>query len=255
MEMTLRDRFVGLWKRYFNGAELPICFWYSDDESWRKFLRPAKGHVCLIGQLAEVRKGGTLAVERDSIGCAGGKRHLGFTKEVMPDFEYFLSYGIPGKLEGERYKKTPDIVTEAFKKAHFFEAPARYGVYRRWDTLEEPDRPEIVIFFATPDVVSGLFTLSNFDEVEPNSVITPFGAGCGTIAQYPNLEKDRQRSRSVIGMFDVSARPFVGEMEISFATPMKKFGRMVENMEESFLITGSWAKVARRIEAERRRGK
>lgn len=28
----------------------------------------------------------------------------------MPNFEYFLSCGIPGKLEGERYKKTPELV-------------------------------------------------------------------------------------------------------------------------------------------------
>ena len=29
--------------------------------------------------------------------------------------------------------------------------------------------------------------------------------------------------------------------------PMKKFERMVRDMEESFLITGSWAKVQRRL--------
>ncbi len=30
----------------------------------------------------------------------------------MPGFEYFLSCGIPGKLEGERYKKTPALVKD-----------------------------------------------------------------------------------------------------------------------------------------------
>ena len=25
----------------------------------------------------------------------------------MSDFEYFLSYGVAGKVEGERYKKSP----------------------------------------------------------------------------------------------------------------------------------------------------
>jgi hypothetical protein len=78
--------------------------------------------------------------------------------------------------------------------------------------------------------------------------MAPFGAGCGTITLYPWLEKDRDRPRSVIGMFDISARPFVPASTISFATPMKKFARMVENMEESFLTTQSWAKVQRRIQ-------
>jgi hypothetical protein len=123
-------------------------------------------------------------------------------------------------------------------------------MYKRWDMLEESDEPEIVIFFAPPDVLSGLFTLSNFDETDPNSVIAPFGAGCGTIAQYPYLEGKRKHPRPVIGMFDVSARPFVSGSEISFAAPMSKFERMVENMDESFLITQSWKKVQKRIIAE-----
>jgi hypothetical protein len=48
-------------------------------------------------------------------------------------------------------------------------------------------------------------------------------------------------------MFDVSARPFVKEGILSFAAPMNKFRQMVEDMDESFLITGSWEKVRRRI--------
>ena len=90
-----------------------------------------------------------------------------------------------------------------------FEAPAKYGVFKRWDKLEESDPVEVVIFFAIPDVLSGLFTLANFDETDPHSVMAPFAAGCGTITLYPWLEKDRDRPRSVIGMFDISARPCV----------------------------------------------
>ncbi len=247
MDIDFRDKFIDLWAKYFDGADLPICLYYTNDEASRRYLRPIKGHTCLIGQLACVRKGETLCFGRDSVGCPGGKRYLGFTSEVMPKFEHFLSCGIPGQLEGERYKKSPEIVREAMQRVHFFAAPAKYVVFKRWDKLEEGDGPEVVIFFAPPDVLSGLFTLSNFDETDPNAVFAPFGAGCATIVQYPYLEKDRDRPRSVIGMFDVSARPFVPSSVASFAAPMVKFARMVESMEESFLITGSWAKVRRRI--------
>ena len=75
--------------------------------------------------------------------------------------------------------------------------------------LDESDDPAVVIFFAKADVLSGLFTLANYDEVEPNGVIAPFGAGCSTIVMYPYLERDADRPRAVLGMFDVSARPFV----------------------------------------------
>jgi len=51
----------------------------------------------------------------------------------------------------------------------------------------------------------------------------------------------------VIGMFDVSARPYVPKETLSFAVPMNKFRCMVDDMEQSFLITDSWAKVRKRI--------
>jgi len=78
-------------------------------------------------------------------------------------------------------------------------------------------------------------------------VIAPFGSGCSTIVQSPYLEKDSENPRGVIGMFDVSARPFVPKDMLTFSTPMSKFIRMIDNMEESFLITPSWAKVQKRI--------
>ena len=165
----------------------------------------------------------------------------------MPEFEYFLSYGIPGKLEGERYKKSPELVREVMKKQPAFIAPERFIVFKRWDLLEEGDRPEVVVFFARPDVLSGVFTLSNFDQAEPEGVIAPFGAGCSTIVQYPYMEKDKKKPRAVLGMLDVSARPCVPSDVITLAIPMSKFTGMIGNMEESFLITDSWRKVKRRI--------
>lgn len=65
--------------------------------------------------------------------------------------------------------------------------------------------------------------------------------------QYPYLESRSDRPRGVIGMFDVSARPFVPNNVLTFAVPMNKFVRMVENADESFLITDSWARVQKRI--------
>jgi len=105
----------------------------------------------------------------------------------------------------------------------------------------------VVVFFAVPDVISGLFTLANFDESEQNGVFSPFGAGCSTIITYPYLEKDSGRPRCVLGMFDVSARPCVPANTMTFAAPFNKFATMVANMDESFLTTESWKKVRRRI--------
>ncbi len=247
MDMELKEKFTEKWSNYFHSAELPIVFYYAEEVRGAEPVEAPEGHKCIMGDLAKVRQGASLYFGAETIGCFGGKRYLGFGGELMPNFKYFLSCGIEGQLEGERYKKTPDIVREMMKKSPRMKAPTKYIVFKRWDMLEESDEPEVVIFFAHADVLSGLFTLANFDEVEPNAVFAPFSAGCGSIVQYPYLEKDSDRPRAVLGMFDVSARPFVRPDHLTFAVPMCKFVRMIENMDESFLITGSWSKVQNRI--------
>jgi len=248
MDTKINEKFLGLWEKYFDGAELPMVFYYTDEAREVEVVKPCSGHKCIFADLSKVRAGKSLCFGAESIGCFGGKRYLGFTDEVMPDFEYFLSYGIPGKLEGERYKKTPKLVKEIMERMPEFKAPGRFIVFKRWDMLEEIDEPDVVTFFAQPDVLSGLFTVANFDEAEPNAVFAPFGAGCGSIVRYPYLEKASERPRAVLGLFDVSARPFVPKEALSFSVPMVKFMRMVENMEESFLTTRSWSKVRQRIQ-------
>ena len=248
MDLKVKEKFEKLWSKYFGDEELPLTFFYTEDKPPKAEMpKEPKGRRCVIGDLARARKGKSLSLTANTIGCPGGKRYLGFTHELFPDFEYFLSCGIPGTLEGERYKKTPELALEAVKRQPVFSAPGTYITFKRWDLLEADDIPEVVIFFARPDVLSGLFTLVNFDEAETNSVIAPMAAGCASMVQYPLAEKNAPRPRAVLGMFDVSARPSVPADILTFAVPMKKFLRMVDNMEESFLTTDSWRKVKRRI--------
>lgn len=247
MESSLRDWFVVRWRKYFDDAELPIAFYYTDRDDTARAAAPPVGHRCLIAALSQVRRGKSLRFDAGLVGCGGGERYLGFSEEILPNFEYFLSTGIPGELSGERYKKSPELVRAMMASAPVFKAPARFIVFKRWDALAQADDPQVVIFFARPDVVSGLFTLANFDEVEPNGVFSPFAAGCGSIVQYPYLEKDSERPRAVLGLFDVSARPHVLSDVFTFSVPMSKFRRMIENMEASFLTTPSWGKVSQRL--------
>jgi hypothetical protein len=149
MDMRLKGKFMVLWKKYFGVAELPMAFYYTDDDTRGKLVKaPVKGHQCIIGVLNKVRKGQVLRFGHGSFGCSGAERYLGYTKEVTrPHFEYFLSYGIEGVVEGERYKKSPEIVRELVANSPRFSAPAKYIVFCRWDMLEETDEPEVMIFF------------------------------------------------------------------------------------------------------------
>jgi uncharacterized protein (DUF169 family) len=247
MKKELVDTFITLWDRYFGDAELPVTFYYTDEEDRAEKVKPGTGARCIIGALAKVRKGMSLSFDAASVACPGGKKYLGFAQSIMPDFNCFLSCGIPGKLEGERYKKSPDLVNEYMQHIPQFEAPGRMIVFKRWDRLEEQDNPEVAVFFATPDVLSGLFTLANFDESEPDAVFTPWGSGCASIVYFPYRERSRARPGGVIGMFDISARPYVPGNVLTFAVPVAKLEKIIANMEESFLTTGSWAVVKKRI--------
>ncbi len=135
MDMAVKDAFSLLWRKYFNGAELPISFYYTDDGGHTEKVKPGSVSRCLIGALSEVRKGRSLCFDADSIGCPGGRRYAGFADKLMPNFEYFLSCGIPGKMKGERYKKSPELVKEVMKLWPVFKAPSRFIVFKRWDLL------------------------------------------------------------------------------------------------------------------------
>lgn len=246
MDIELRDRFLNLWSKYFGSAELPIVFFYTYAEGGAQWAEKPRGWSCIICELAKVRNGRSLAYNAERVTCGGAKRYLGYTDKMRPGFEHFLSCGSE-RTEGERYLRSPELVREYMKSQKTLPVSGMNLVFKRWDKLEAGDEPDVVIFFATPDVLAGLFTLANFDQSEPNGTYTPFGSGCSSVIHYPYLESLSERQRAVIGMFDPSARKCVHENEITFAIPMKRFEKMIGYMDESFLITDTWSVIRKRL--------
>ena len=246
MKRELKEKFLDLWKKYFGNAELPIVFYYSDSDGGATWADKPRGWSCIICELAKVRQGASVVYNAERVMCGGAKRYLGYTDRLRPGFEFFLSCG-NDKIEGERYLRTPELVSELLKDQKKLPVENRNLVFKRWDKLNETDEPDVVVFFATPDVLSGLYTLANFDQSEPNGTFTPFGSGCSSIIHHPYLESKAERQRAVIGMFDPSARPCVPQNTLSFAVPMKRFEDMILYMEESFLITETWSALRKRI--------
>jgi len=247
MQAGFKEQFTGKWEKYFPTAALPVCFYYTDHVDQAEAAQPLPGSHCFVHQLERVRQGESLVFTGSDIACGGGRYFLGFTKTIRPNFNYFLSCGIPGEMEGERYKESPELVAKMRTQIPPMVAPARQVVFKRWDHLAENDTPQVVIFFAGADVISGLFTLAGFDESDPQAVIAPFGSGCSTIVQQPFRELESPHPHAVLGMFDVTARPWVGPHEMTLAVPWPKFVSMVDNMDKSFLTLHDWAKVKERI--------
>ncbi len=246
MNTELQARFISQWEKYFPQAELPITAFYTHGDAQATPAAESQGRSCIVCELARVRKGASVSYCAKSIACGGARRYLGYADKMRPGFEYFLSCGNEN-MEGERYIQTPEMVKEIMKNQQTLPIEGKNIVFKRWDMLLPDDEPDVVIFFATPDVLSGLFTLANFDRPGGNGVFCPFGAGCSSIVHFPYLEKEAENPRAIIGMFDPSARPCVPPNTLSFALPMNRFEQMISFFDESFLITETWEKVMKRM--------
>lgn len=247
MDIALRDRFTALFGKYFPSAELPLAFEYRDGPGTAHLVPQPDGWRCLLCQLGRARNGTPLAFDDRSVTCRGGKMYTGYATERFPGFRHFLSHGQEGVVEGERYKRTPEIVDRWSELIPPFDSSGKHLVFTRWDQLAESDNPAAVIFFARPEVMSGLFTLANFDRSDPYGVVSPMGSGCSSIVYYPWLEQQKDDPKVVMGMFDPSARKCVQLDVMTIAFPMKRFENVVGFMEESFLITPTWDTVKKKI--------
>lgn len=246
MNLEKRNQFIVLWKKYFGTSELPLAGYYSPTDRGVKVVAKPSGHSCLIAQLMVARKGQALCFHPDSVNCGGGKYYLGFADRINERFACFLSNGEDGGF-CERYKQSPVLVERMLEMIPRLPVAGENLIFKRWDKLEEEDDPQFVIFFATPDTLSGLFTLACFDSNDPDAVITPFGAGCTSIIYYPYREYLEKGKRAIIGLFDPSARKCIKSDILSFALPIDRFWEIMNEMEESFLITPTWAFIQKRL--------
>lgn len=233
-------------------SEHPLGFFYNNEEPKYGVKPKEKGHICMIGLLRQARHHGeTVYFDEQNFGCEGGAYYLGFRPTPRPKIEYFLSCGIPGEMEGERYIKTPEIAREYFASLRPRKAPAKYAIFKSLANFTEKEEPEVIIFFASPDMLSGLVVLTGYATESREAICLPFSSGCGSIVTHPLQEAEKEKPRAVLGMFDVSARPFVEENVLTLAMPTKLFLELLNNQEESFLITNSWQRVRERIKKNR----
>jgi hypothetical protein len=270
MDIEFRDTFIEKWHAYFGDAELPIAMRYADEmpAGAQPPARTQGPHRCVVDALNQIRLAAasgagavagagttagaeaatescaTIAFSRDTIRCGGGMRYLGY----VDNFDAYQKHIEKFLVETEHYKDRPETVRAYFQSSvSEFRAPGRYCVFTRWDALTEDDNPELVIFFATPDELSGLVGLANYDRTDAHGVVCPWGSGCSSIVLFPYLERQSDDPHAVLGGFDPSARPCMGADELAFTVPFELFKHMVAQMDESFLTTEAWDRVRARM--------
>ena len=218
-------------------APLPLLFGYSD----QPVAQTEKIGGCFFKGLRMAREGQPVSLSAEVIGCGGGKLYTGFSD--MPE-------RVPGFVSlKEKYKKTPEMVVDYVNSLGMERAKKPYLNFIRADQAESFEGTEGVLFYATPDMLSGLCGWAFFDSNEPDAVVSEFGSGCSTVVSMTVVENARQGHRCFIGLMDPSVRPWVGKNELGFTIPFSRFTRMMETMKDCFLFDShAWNKVKARLE-------
>lgn len=217
-------------------AELPIAFWYSDKQE----SETEKINGCFFKGMQQVRDGKTISLNEKIIGCGGGKFYTGFT-DMPVQVPNFVSLK-------ERYKKTPEMVTDFVEQIGVPRTEKAYLHFARIDKLDNLENVEGLLFLATPDILSGLTTWAYFDTNAFDTVAAPFGSGCSSVVTLTILENRKEGKRCFLGFFDPSVRPYFEADILSFTIPMSRFREMYHTMRESCLFdTHAWGKIKERI--------
>lgn len=236
--MELKHFIESYQEAFGNKAQLPLLFGYSD----QPVAATEKIGGCFFKVLQAAREGVPVSLSADVIGCGGGKLYTGYTD--MPE-------RVPGFVSlTEKYKQTPQMVVEYVEGLNMKRTEKKYLNFVRIDKAESFDGYEAILFYATPDMLSGLCGWAFFDTNDEDAVVSRFGSGCSTVVSMAVAENARNGHRCFLGLFDPSVRPFVGANELGFTIPMSRFREMLGTMKQCFLFDShAWKKVKARLES------
>lgn len=232
------SEFVASFKEAFgDNVQLPVAFSFSDTP----LTEPKEGLRCLVGVFPKVRKGSPVTLADKFLTCGGGMVYMG-TSPLTDRIPNFVS-------NIEKYQKTPDMVREYVENLHITPAAKPYFNLQRIDTLDCWDGIEGLIFFATPDVLSGLCAWTFYDDNSESAVITRFASGCASLITMAVTENRKENGHSCfLGGFDPSARAMMQANEMTFVIPSCRLHTMLDNLRQCCLFgTEGWGRIRKRI--------
>lgn len=221
-----------------NTVPLPVAFGYSQTPATeiRKVPR------CMVGAIRKVCNGEPLTLSADNVLCGGGSLYTAFAP-MQDRIPTFVS-------ETERYKQTPEQVRQYITELDIWLTEKPYLNFVRMDHLADLDDMEGILFFATPDILSGLCSWAFYDNDADDAVSVRFASGCCSIVTFA-VNENRKNGRSCfVGMLDPSARPLVPANELTFVIPINRFREMAQTMEDSALFRKAYSIVRKRINGE-----
>lgn len=231
------NEFIKTYKNCFGDkAPMPLAVVYSNEP----MSVPVNIPGCMFKQFHRAYNGETVSFSTDNLTCGGGKLYSGLGP-VQERIYGFVS-------NTERYKQSPELVRKYIDDLNPRLSEKPYLNILPVGKLDSFDEIEGLVFFVTPDVLSGLFAWANYDSDDPNTVMSPWGSGCASTITCIVNENRKSGKHCFIGMMDVSARPYFRPDILSFSIPRSRFIEMCGTMQEC-CIAGSpaWLKVRKRI--------
>lgn len=231
--------FLQKYKEAFgNAVPLPVAFGYSHNPVAEVKRIPR----CMIGAIRKVCGGEPLTLSADNVLCGGGSLYTAFAP-MQDRIPAFVS-------ETEHYKRTPEQVRRYIHNLDIQLAEKPYLNFIRIDKLSSFDDVEGILFFASPDVLSGLCSWAFYDNDADDAVSVRFASGCCSIVTFAVNENKKNGRSCFVGMLDPSARPLVPADELTFVIPINRFREMMRTMEDSALFRKAYSIVKRRINGE-----
>ena len=209
-----------------------------------------KTFSCVIGNIWLARKKHCAAyISSENYGCPGGVFYCSMMKPNLRFIEHYVTTGFEGTpIHGERYLPSPESMRKFLDKVNPRNAPAKYCIFKPLSLFVDDEKPEFIIFFARPEVLTGLFTHTTFTTGEVDSVMSPFGAGCTNILSWPLHYQEQGMEKAVLGGFDPSARKYLKTDELTFTVPLSLYQKMLKAIPESMFNVGNeWAIVRKKV--------
>lgn len=226
-----------------------------EDRRELNMLAVMKTFSCVMGNIWLARKKkGAAFISAEEYGCPGGVYYCSMMKPHLRFIEQYVSTGFAGTpMHGERYMPGPDAMRAFMEKVNPRKAPAKYCIFKPLSQFTDGDEPEFVIFFARPEVLTGLFIQAVFTTGDMDCVASPFGAGCTNIIGWPLYYQTQGVEKAVLGGMDPSARKFMKTDELTFTVPLSLYEKMLVALPESmFAHETDWTGVRKKVERSAR---
>lgn len=226
----------------------PVGFCFSDTHPQEAIMIKKNGHGCIMPLIFSSASGKTVAFDENHIGWDCSAFHLGYKDWIFPGIEYFLSHSKDNAVRCERFVKTPALAKTFLESIRTKEKSKGTAVFKPLDKFSNSESPEVVIFFANADQLSALVYLLYFnDPSKEDCVVTRFASACASIITLPLHYARNGEKKAVWGLHDITARSRLPKELMTFTVPYDVLVEMGKDINQSFLITESWKKIAQRI--------